>query len=72
MSIWRNSFPTEVSMNDRPVVTLPGEQLLPSDGDVDALVRAEHGDPFSILGPHPDGDGLVVRAYLPNALGVEV
>ncbi|WP_312289991.1 GlgB N-terminal domain-containing protein, partial [Stutzerimonas nitrititolerans] len=59
-------------MNDRPVVTLPGEQLLPSDGDVDALVRAEHGDPFSILGPHPDGDGLVVRAYLPNALGVEV
>ncbi len=59
-------------MNDRPVVTMPGETLLPSDADVDALVRAEHGDPFSILGPHPDGDGLVVRAYLPNALGVEV
>lgn len=59
-------------MNDRPAVTMPGETLLPSDADVDALVRAEHGDPFSILGPHPDGDGLVVRAYLPNALGVEV
>jgi 1,4-alpha-glucan branching enzyme len=59
-------------MNDRPVVTMPGENLLPTDADVDALVRAEHGNPFSILGPHPDGDGLVVRAYLPNALGVEV
>lgn len=59
-------------MNDRPAVTMPGETLLPRDADVDALVRAEHGDPFSILGPHPDGDGLVIRAYLPNALGVEV
>ncbi len=59
-------------MIDRPVVTMPGETLLPTDADVDALVRAEHGDPFSILGPHPDGDGLVIRAYLPNALGVEV
>ncbi len=59
-------------MSDRPAVTMPGENLLPSDAEVDALVRAEHGDPFSILGPHPDGDGLVIRAYLPNALGVEV
>lgn len=59
-------------MNDRPAVTLPGEHLLPSDADVDALVRAEHGDPFAILGPHPDGEGLMVRAYLPNALSVEV
>jgi 1,4-alpha-glucan branching enzyme len=59
-------------MNDRPAVTLHGEHLLPRDTDVDALVRAEHGDPFSILGPHPDGDGLMIRAFLPNALGVEV
>jgi len=59
-------------MIDRPAVTMPGINLLPPDADVDALVRAEHSDPFSILGPHADGDGLVVRAYLPNALGVEV
>ena len=59
-------------MNDRPAVTLHGEHLLPSDVDVEALVRAEHGDPFSILGPHPDGDGLMIRAFVPNALGVEV
>ena len=27
-------------MNDRPAVTMPGENLLPTDADVDALVRA--------------------------------
>ncbi|MBU2014866.1 MAG: 1,4-alpha-glucan branching enzyme, partial [Gammaproteobacteria bacterium] len=59
-------------MTDRPVLTMPGETLMPSDADVDALVRAEHGNPFSILGPHPDGGGIVIRAYLPNALGAEV
>ncbi len=39
--------------------------------DIDALVRAEHADPFAVLGPHPDGaGGQFVRAYLPNALSV--
>jgi len=48
-------------------------KLLPSAGDMDALIRAEHRDPFSMLGPHSDGkDGQVIRAYLPNALGVRV
>ncbi|MDD2058843.1 1,4-alpha-glucan branching protein GlgB [Pseudomonas sp. GD03860] len=40
--------------------------------DGDALVRAEHADPFAVLGPHPDGaGGQFVRAYLPNALSVQ-
>ncbi|MGH8381256.1 1,4-alpha-glucan branching protein GlgB [Pseudomonas sp.] len=40
--------------------------------DVEALVRAEHADPFAVLGPHPDGaGGQFVRAYLPNALSVQ-
>ncbi|MEG1040504.1 MAG: 1,4-alpha-glucan branching protein GlgB [Pseudomonas sp.] len=40
--------------------------------DIDALVRAEHADPFAVLGPHPDGaGGQFVRAYLPNALSVQ-
>ncbi|WP_409456884.1 GlgB N-terminal domain-containing protein, partial [Pseudomonas sp.] len=31
--------------------------------DIDALARAEHADPFAVLGPHPDGaGGMVVRA----------
>ncbi len=41
--------------------------------DVAAIVRAEHGDPFSVLGPHatPD-DELEIRAFLPQAGRVEV
>ena len=49
------------------------EALLPSARDIDALVRAEHQDPFSILGPHGDGaGGQFIRAYLPDALSVQV
>ncbi|MXR33098.1 MULTISPECIES: 1,4-alpha-glucan branching protein GlgB [unclassified Pseudomonas] len=49
------------------------ESLLPSPHDIDALVRAEHQDPFSILGPHGDGaGGQFIRAYLPGALSVQV
>jgi 1,4-alpha-glucan branching enzyme len=49
------------------------QELLPNAADMDALIRAEHRDPFSMLGPHSDGkDGQVIRAYLPNALGVRV
>jgi 1,4-alpha-glucan branching enzyme len=40
--------------------------------DIEALVRAHHHDPFSILGPHTDQHGVVIRAYLPHALGVKL
>jgi len=39
---------------------------------IEALVRAEHGDPFSVLGPHELAHGIIIRAYLPGALGVEL
>jgi 1,4-alpha-glucan branching enzyme len=40
---------------------------------VRALVTGEHGDPFAVLGPHAESDGgLVVRALLPDARGVQV
>ncbi|MDQ0122219.1 1,4-alpha-glucan branching enzyme [Pseudomonas lini] len=49
------------------------EALLPKSRDIDALVRAEHHDPFAILGPHGDGaGGQFIRAYLPDALSVQV
>ena len=32
-----------------------------------ALAAGLHGDPFPVLGPHPEG----VRVYAPGALGVE-
>ncbi|MEK1904499.1 MAG: 1,4-alpha-glucan branching protein GlgB [Pseudomonas sp.] len=39
-----------------------------AESDIQALVRAEHPDPFAVLGPHGDA----VRAYLPGALRVEL
>ncbi|MBS0343942.1 MAG: 1,4-alpha-glucan branching protein GlgB, partial [Proteobacteria bacterium] len=35
-------------------------------------MRAEHGDPFGVLGPHRDAEGLWVRALLPGARSVAV
>ncbi len=56
-----------------PDKTGAGPRLMPAAVDMDALIRAEHRDPFSILGPHGDGaDGQIIRAYLPDALSVTV
>ncbi len=46
-------------------------------GPVDAtslasLMRADHGDPFSVLGMHLVREAVVVRALLPGALEVDV
>ncbi len=47
---------------------------LAMDGDVYAVVMADHRDPFGFLGMHElePGGPLVVRAFLPWAEGVEV
>ncbi len=37
-----------------------------------ALAEARHPDPFSVLGPHVDGSGVVVRACIPTAERVTV
>ena len=39
---------------------------------VQALIEGRHGDPFSILGPHPADGGSIVRAFMPGARSVEV
>lgn len=45
----------------------------PIDKDVEKIVTAKHGDPFSSLGMHEDRNkGLVVRAFLPQARKVKV
>jgi 1,4-alpha-glucan branching enzyme len=41
-------------------------------GELDAVVRREHANPHSVLGPHPADGGVVVRAYRPGAAGVAV
>ena len=56
-----------------PDKTGAGRNAMPAAVDMDALIRAEHRDPFSILGPHGDGgEGQFVRAYLPGALSVRL
>jgi 1,4-alpha-glucan branching enzyme len=54
-------------MNDKALCLL-------SDETVDALLSAQHDDVFSVLGmhPHPNENGLIVRAFLPGAKGIEV
>lgn len=42
------------------------------DAEVGALMRAEHGDPFAVLGPHQTDEGLEIRALLPGAKFVTV
>ncbi|MFM2052250.1 MAG: 1,4-alpha-glucan branching protein GlgB [Pseudomonadota bacterium] len=42
------------------------------DATLAALMRADHGDPFSVLGMHHTGVALVVRVLLPGAVAVDV
>ncbi|HZU91520.1 MAG TPA: 1,4-alpha-glucan branching protein GlgB [Stellaceae bacterium] len=39
----------------------------PSNRDIEAIVAARHGDPFSFLGMHRTPAGMCVRAFLPAA-----
>jgi 1,4-alpha-glucan branching enzyme len=52
----------------------PHQNQLSIDPDAAAALESGLvGDPFSLLGPHPDGrGGLIVRAYLPGAEAVEL
>jgi 1,4-alpha-glucan branching enzyme len=48
-----------------------------SFGAIDAIVGGYHGDPFALLGPHEheddvDGQGIVIRAFLPLAQSADV
>lgn len=36
------------------------------DDGLERIREARHHDPFTVLGRHPAGDGVVVRAYLPQ------
>ena len=42
------------------------------DREADAILRGDHTDPFAYLGPHLTGSGFVVRAFLPDAIGLEL
>ena len=44
----------------------------PDPATVQTLQNAEHGDPFSVLGPHTDREGTALRVLLPGARQVAV
>jgi 1,4-alpha-glucan branching enzyme len=46
--------------------------MLLAQADIDALIGAEHTDPFAVLGPHVEDDVAWLRTLIPGALGVEV
>ena len=49
------------------------EALLTPRPAVEALVKAAHGDPFAVLGPHAvPGEGVAVRVLQPHAERVAV
>ncbi len=44
----------------------------PLGSELKRIADANHHDPFAVLGRHPDGDGVVLRAFLPGALEVRI
>ena len=45
---------------------------LPDHGAIEAIVHARHGDPFSVLGPHPIASGTAIRTFVPGADSIVV
>ena len=48
--------------------------MILSEAEADSLVRVENSNPHQFLGMHPlgDGSGVVVRAFAPDAVKVEI
>ncbi len=42
------------------------------EAELKRISDARHHDPFAVLGCHPDGDGVVVRAFIPLAAEVRI
>ena len=42
------------------------------EGTVQAILTARHGDPFAVLGLHDTGAGLALRAFVADAVAVDV
>jgi 1,4-alpha-glucan branching enzyme len=60
-------------MTARATSASPAAASSLSDAAIDALVKASHGDPFSVLGPHEVAPGeWEIRALLPGTRSVTV
>src|SRR5205814_5039067 len=40
--------------------------------EIAAILHGSHSDPFRVLGPHPAGEDLAIRAFRPEAKEVQV
>lgn len=48
----------------------PSDGWAPTGTDIEAIVRGEHGDPFSVLGLQRANHGASVRAFYPDASAI--
>src|SRR5580658_5354326 len=77
---WRSYCPlceSSIDESARQVIPMNAERLDDPRLVIDpataaALESGRLDDPFAVLGPHPDGAGIVVRAFLPPAEGVDL
>jgi len=63
-------FMTQPENKKRPSTQAAAPESTVAAEVLAALSQARHGDPFSVLGLHPLGAGLVLRVLLPGAVGV--
>ncbi len=59
-------------MPDRPLTRTNPIDPIGLDAAFEALMRADHGDPFAVLGPHRVDGRLEIRAIVPGAVRVRV
>ena len=43
-----------------------------ADAEIARVAQLQHGDPHAVLGVHPDGEGVVVRTFRPDAVAIHV
>jgi len=61
--------PVDTTDGTRPA-DLP--DTAPDAGEIEAVLRGQHGDPFRILGLHRTEDGMALNVFAPDAAEIEV
>ena len=66
-----SSSPDPDSMSDRGGSAIE-RRPVKRDPPLQALAEARHADPFGVLGPHVEPEGVVIRAVIPTAERITV
>lgn len=59
-------------MNEHRTSDIRNQQVGFDQKEAEKLLCGKHADPFSLLGPHPNGDGWIVRCFLPGATSAQL